>query len=384
MYEVGERPSALKLKLKCNAIRRTQFPFTVEVTKCAGSQAILNLGTAFNNFFRDLKKPKGMARYPEGKNKGLRDSFALWNDQFAIEGARIRIPHLGWVRLTEPLGFTGKIMEAIVKRECDRWFVAARVEAPDPELSHGAPESVVGIDLGISTHLTLSQPLPDGRTGIDNPKPRRTYTRRQRKLQRRISRQELVRRRTNAKRSKRQGRRQAQLRKLHYRIGCIRKDAIHKATTAVVKGFETIVIEDLNVSGMSKNHAMAGAVLGASFGEIRRQVAYKAKMAGGRVVVADRFFPFSKTCSNCGHVVDVLPLHVREWACPACGCVHERDINAARNLELVGRATPKPAQMPTCGDMEALAVEQSATKLPWLNCKLDRRTHVRTNQKAAL
>jgi putative transposase len=143
--------------------------------------------------------------------------------------------------------------------------------------------------------------------------------------------------------------------------------------------FETIVIEDLNVSGMSKNHALAGSVLDAAFGEIGRQLEYKTKRAGGRVVIADRFFPSSKTCSNCGHVVDALPLHVREWVCPVCGCVHDRDTNAAINLELVGRATPEPAQMPACGDMEALAVEQSATKLPWMNRKLDRRTHVRTN-----
>jgi putative transposase len=120
-------------------------------------------------------------------------------------------------------------------------------------------------------------------------------------------------------------------------------------------------------------------VLDAAFGEIRRQLAYKTKIAGGRVVIADRFFPSSKTCADCQHVVDALPLHVREWMCAVCGWVHDRDTNAAINLELVGRATPEPAQMPTCGDMEALAVEQSATKLPWMNRKLDRRTHVRTN-----
>src|ERR1700756_5638872 len=133
-YEAGERPSAYKLKIKWNEIRRSQFPFTLEVTKCAGSQAILNLGVAFGNFFRDLKKPKGVrkARYPRFKKKGVHDSFSLWNDQFAIDGTRIRIPNLGWVRLTEPLRIAGKIMGAVVKRECDRWFVSVQVEVPDP------------------------------------------------------------------------------------------------------------------------------------------------------------------------------------------------------------------------------------------------------------
>src|SRR5215470_8183199 len=109
-YEAGERPSAYKLKIKWNEIRRSQFPFTLEVTKCAGSQAILNLGVAFGNFFGDLKKPKGVrkARYPRFKKKGVHDRFSLWNDQFAIDGTRIRIPNLGWVRLTEPLRIAGK------------------------------------------------------------------------------------------------------------------------------------------------------------------------------------------------------------------------------------------------------------------------------------
>src|ERR1700741_4011321 len=312
-------------------------------------------------FYTDEDRRRGLG-FPEARKRSIaycRVSSAaqkpdLKNQRQALEQFCIS----RGIAQVEFLRIAGKIMGAVVKRECDRWFVSVQVEVPEPELPHTAPGSVVGIDLGISTHLSLSQPLPDGRTKIENPKPRRAYARRQRKLQRRISRQELVRRRANAKRSKRQGRRQAQVRKLHYRIGCIRKDAIHKATTVVASAFETIVIEDLNVSGMSKNHALAGSVLDAAFGEIRRQLAYKTKIAGGRVVIADRFFPSSKTCSDCGHVVDALPLHVREWMCPVCGCVHDRDTNAAINLELVGRATPEPAQMPTCGDMEALAVEQ--------------------------
>ena len=145
----------------------------------------------------------------------------------------------------------------------------------------------------------------------------------------------------------------------------------------VASAVATIVIEALNVSGMSKNQALAGSVLDAAFGAIRRQLESKTKT--GRVVIADRFFPSSTTCSDCGHVVDARPLHVRECMGPVCGCVHDRDTNAAINLELAGRATPEPAQMPTCADMEALAVEPSATKLPWMNRKRDRRTHVRTN-----
>ena len=369
LYDAGDKPSANKIKKQWNAIRRAKYSWSLDVTKCASGQSILNLGKAFYNFFSDLKKPKKERHfgYPTFKKRGAHDSFALWNDQFAIAGERIRIPNLGWVRLREPPRFDGKIMGAVVSRAGNRWVVSIQVEIADEFAAHAAPGSVVGIDLGISTLLTLSRPLADGRIKIDNPKPRRAYMKRQKKLQRRISRQELLRRKAHAKRSNRQSKRQAQLRQLHYRVACIRKDAIHKATSAVADQFETIVIEDLNVSGMSKNHALAGAVLDAAFAEIRRQFEYKTILRSGRVAVADRWFPSSKTCSCCGHIVDKLPLSVRSWTCQNCGSVHDRDENASINLELlVGQAMPEPAMgspSPTHGEIAALAMSQGMVKL---------------------
>ncbi len=384
-YESGDKPSANKIKKQWNAIRRTDYPWSLEVTKCASGQAIMNLGKAFSNFFSGLKKGKDERKsfYPKFKRKGVKDSFALWNDQFAVDGERIRIPNLGWVRLREPLRFDGKIMGAVVSRAGNRWVISIQVEIADDFAAHAAPGSVVGIDLGISTLLTLSRPLADGRTKIDNPKPRRAYMKRQKKLQRRISRQDLLRRRTNAKRSNRQSRRQDELRKLHYRVTCIRKDAIHKATSAIVDQFETIVIEDLNVSGMSKNHALAGAVLDAAFAEIRRQFQYKTILRSGRVVVADRWFPSSKACSCCGCIVDKLPLSVRSWTCPHCGAVHDRDGNAATNLELlVGQAMPEPAiddLLPAHGEIAALATPSGMVKLRSGNRELNPCSLLSTN-----
>ncbi|UNC16135.1 IS200/IS605 family element transposase accessory protein TnpB (plasmid) [Acidiphilium multivorum] len=395
LYEAGGKPSATKLKAQWNAVRRTEFPWSCDVTKCASGQAIMNLGTAFGNFFRDLKKPKGQrkAGYPKFKKKGQHDSFALWNDQFEAHGCRerfgkdrgeIRIPNLGWVRMREPLRIGGRILGAVVSREAGRWFVAIQCEMPDAEAAHPAPGSVVGVDLGISALMALSRQLLDGRTKIENPKSLRKAMRRVKKLSRRISRQEEARKKRAAKTSRRMRNRRAQLAKLHGRVANIRRDAIHKATTAVASTFETIVLEDLNVAGMGKNHALAGSVSDAAFGEIRRQFEYKARMRGGHVHVADRFFPSSKTCSACGCVVDKLPLSARSWACAECGTVHDRDENAAINLEhlVVGPAWAEPSPgnpAATLGEIAALAASQEAVKLRSVNRELNPCAHVRTN-----
>lgn len=368
MHAAGEKPSAAKIKAAWNAHRKADLPWSFEVTKCASGQAIADLGTAFANFFRDLKKPKGQrrARFPRFKSKRSDNGFALWNDQFEIQGDRIRIPRLGWVRMREPLRFSGKIMGARIARIGTRWHVSVQVEVEDTALEM-APGGVAGVDLGVASLMTLSRPLADGRTKIANPGARRALLKRQRKLARRISRQELRRRKTNAKTSRRQRIRQDALRKLHYRAACVRKDAIHKATTALAASFSTIVLEDLNVAGMTKNHRLAGSVLDASFREVRRQLEYKTAMRGGRVVLADRFFPSSKLCSGCGRRLDKLPLAKREWTCPGCGEVHCRDGNAAMNLELVVRLTePEPSPgvpAATRGEIGALVRPQGRVKL---------------------
>jgi putative transposase len=160
------------------------------------------------------------------------------------------------------------------------------------------------------------------------------------------------------------------MRKLNWRATSIRNDVIHKATSLISKNFATIVLEDLNVSGMAKNHSLAGAVLDAAFYEIRRQFEYKAAMRGGRIIIANRYFPSSKTCSACAHVLDTLPLRKREWSCPECGTVHDRDANAALNLQLVGAASPEPLATATRGEMKALAASQDAVKLSSANREL--------------
>ena len=348
------KPSQAALRRQLNAIKREQFPWMLEVTKNAPQMAIMQLGQAFQNFFA------GRAKYPQFRKKGVHDRFTVSNDQFAVDGSRIRIPNLGWVRMRETLRFTGKIMSATVSRVADRWFVSLTVDTPDashlpPAENQGSRsdtslsaqgKDVVGVDLGVSALATLST----GEPPIPGPKAHKALLDRLRRLSRGLSRK--VKGSANRRKAK------ARLAKLHARIAAIRSDALHKLTTDLTRRFHTIGIEDLNVRGMMRNRHLARSIADMSFFEFRRQLAYKAAMRGGRVVVADRWFASSKMCSACGHALETLPLSVREWACPVCGVVHDRDVNAAINLKNMAVSSTVSA----CGEEGAGRARKSAVK----------------------
>ncbi|CAG2140263.1 IS607 family transposase ISCARN56 [Cupriavidus yeoncheonensis] len=328
------RPSQHSLRRQLNAIKREQFPWMLEVTKNAPQMAIIQLGQAFQNFFA------GRARYPRFRKKGVHDRFTLTNDQFSLDGSRIRIPNLGWVRMRETLRFAGKIMSATVSRVADRWFVSIAVDSPDSShLPKAENQGAVGVDLGVSTLATLS-------TGekVTGPKAHTALLHRLRRLSRSLSRKQ--------KGSANRRKAKARLAKLHARIAAMRSDALHQLTTDLTRRFHTIGIEDLNVSGMLGNRRLARSIADMSFFEFRRQLDYKAAMRGGQVVVADRFFASSKTCSACGHKLDELALSIRQWSCPACGTTHDRDVNAATNLKFMAVSPTVSA----CGEKALAAV----------------------------
>ena len=310
------KPTQAALRRLLNAIKREQFPWMLEVTKNAPQMAIIQLGEAFKNFFA------GRARYPQFRKKGVNDRFSLTNDQFSIDGSRIRIPNLGWVRMRESLRFAGKVMSATLSRQADRWFVSITVDTQD--LSHlpkAENQGAVGVDLGVSALATLST----GEPPIPGPKAHTALLKRLQRLSRSLSRKE--------KGSQNRKKAKAKLAKLHARISNIRKDALHQLTTDLTRRFHTIGIEDLNIKGMMSNRHLARSIADMSFFEFRRQLEYKTEMRGGIVVVADRWFASSKTCSNCGDKLESLSLSVRQWTCPACGKNHDRDVNAAINLK---------------------------------------------------
>ncbi len=327
MYQAGERPTVFKLKKKFNTIKRDQFPWALEVTKCAPEGVFMNLGKAFKNFFN------GTAKYPRFKKKGRRDSFYLANDKFRVEGKCIRIPKLGWVKMQEVLRFSGKILSAVVSRVGGKWFVSISVELeqlPPPCKSHAS----VGVDLGIQTLATLS----NGKTW-DNPRALKVHERRLKQLQRQLGKKQIG--------SKNRRKARLKLAKQYENIVNIRRDAAHKLTSSLVSHFDIISIEDLYVNGMLKNHRLAKHLADAAFGKIRRQLMYKSALYGNTLNIIDRFFPSSKQCSHCGSINTELTLTDRTYVCKECGMKTDRDVNAAINIDKVGRAHPEPID--ACG-----------------------------------
>ena len=333
------KPSQAALRRQLNAIKREQFPWMLEVTKNAPQMAIIQLGEAFKNFFA------GRAKYPKFRKKGAHDRFTLTNDLFSVEGSRIRIPKLGWVRMRESLRFAGKIMSATISRVADRWFVSIVVDTEDPPKRKAENQGIVGVDLGVSALATLST----GET-ITGPKPHKALLDRLRRLSRNLSRKQ--------KGSRNRQKAKAKLARLHARIANIRADALHKLTSDLTSRFHTIGIENLNVRGMMRNRHLARSIADMGFSEFRRQLEYKAAMRGGQVVVADRWFPSSKTCSACGSVQEAMPLSVRQWICPDCGTRHDRDLNAAINLKNMAVSSTVTA----CGEEGAGRARKSAVK----------------------
>jgi putative transposase len=334
------KPSQMAMRRALNAIKKEAFPWMLEVTKNAPQMAIIQLGAAFQNFFA------GRAKYPKFRKKGVHDRFSLSNDQFSVEGSRIRIPHLGWVRMREALRFAGKIMSATVSRVADKWFVSITVDTTEqPVPTQAKNQGAVGVDLGVSALATLS-------TGesIPGSKAHKTLLCKLQRLSKSLSRK--------VKGSSNRHKAKLKLARLHARISNIRKDSLHQLTTDLTRRFHTIGIEDLNVSGMVKNRHLARAVSDMGFFEFRRQLEYKAAQRGGLVVVADRWYPSSKTCSHCGHKLDELPLSVREWTCPSCHTTHDRDVNAAINL----RNMAVSSTVSVCGEDGSGSVRKNRVK----------------------
>ena len=336
-YRCGPRPSEASLRRQLNAIKATDFPWMLEVTKNAPQQAIKNVGTAFKNFF------EGRAKYPKFKKKGKsNDSFRADNgpdkqhpNAVEVDGRRVKLPVIGWIKMREKLRFEGKIKSAVVSRTADRWFISLSVEVDYvPPVREN--QTVGGVDLGVKVLATMS----DGtvRTKIEGPKALRKNLKRLRRLSRAHSRK--------AKKSANRRKSAAKLGRLHARIANIRKDATHKATTEIVRKFSVVGIEDLNVRGMLKNSKLSRCVADVGLFEFRRELEYKAPMQSSQIVLAGRWYASTKTCFACKMINAKVVLGMDEWACDGCGVVHERDGNAADNLSFVAGSSLATASLP--------------------------------------
>jgi putative transposase len=249
------------------------------------------------------------------------------------------LPRIGTVRLKEknrlPVGI--KVSSVTCSELAGHWFVSLKCETEACNIKIGT--GIIGIDLGIKSLAVTS----DGRV-YENPKALRNNLKKLARLQRRLSRQ--IKGSNNRKKTK------LKLSRLYYKISNIRKDALHKATSAIVKAKakpETIVLENLNVSGMMKNRKLSQAISDVGFFEFRRMIEYKSKWNGITVQVASTFFPSSRLCNVCGTKNEDLKLSDRVWVCGNCGSVLDRDLNAAINLANLVTTTVSSAGSNACG-----------------------------------
>lgn len=328
-YKAGEKsPSAIDLHRELNALKQTEYPWMYEVSKCAPQEALRDLDTAYKNFFRKAKlkaqgKYRGKLGFPKFKKKSKAIGSFRLTGSIKVFSHAVQLPRIGTVRLHEQdyIPTNAKILSATVSEQAGRWFVSIQVEEEQVKPALTAT-TALGVDLGIKTLATCS----DG-TVFANPRALKHAQKKLRRLEKQKSRRK--------KGSKNRAKTRQAIAKTHARIAFIRKDASHKLTSYLVKNHALVAIEDLHVAGMLKNHCLAQAVADSNFGEIRRQLEYKAEWHGTQIVTIDRFYPSSKTCSSCGYVKPELSLGERTFICEDCGMVIDRDLNAAINLRSV-------------------------------------------------
>ena len=307
-------------------ILKNELPWIREVSKCCGSIALRNLEYAFKRFF---SKKSG---YPKFKKRGQKDSFTLDSEIYLFSNM-VQLPKLGKVRLKQKnypcQEGRIKLTQATVSRQADRWFVSFFIkedmELPKPSAIEDIKENdILGVDLGIK-ELGITS---DGQT-FKNPKAYKKYLRKIKRLQRKVSKKK--------KGSNNKKKAILRLSKVHMKVGNIRKDTIQKMTTSLIESKpKMIVMETLKPKNMSKNHKLAGAILDSAFGMIKQTLKYKCEWNGIHLVQVHQFYASSKFCSECGYKHKDLKLSDREWSCSNCGAEHDRDVNAAKNLQYYG------------------------------------------------
>jgi putative transposase len=329
--------SAVDLHKMWNAQKKTDpaLGWWAENSKCAYQEAFRDLDRALKDFVKSKKGRRKGRRlgFPKVKKRGrCKDSFRFSTGAIGCAGSTVTLPRLGLIRTYESTrklasrveSGTARIVSATVSRTAQRWFVSFTVEADRaiPQ-RHARPRSAIGIDLGVRTLLTGVDDQ-DRVVEVQGPKALRSSLRKLRHASRAHSRKQQG--SANRRRSA------ARLARIHARVADIRADALHKATTSLATRYQTVVAEDLNVTGMLANRTLARAVADQGFAAARRMLGYKTAWTGGRLVLADRWYPSSKTCSACGWRKPSLTLTDRTFTCQACALVIDRDQNAARNL----------------------------------------------------
>lgn len=302
--------------------KKGELTFLNEVPNCPLQQALRNLDKAFKLFW--AKK----SCYPIFKKKKYGGSATFTRATFKLSAMGVK-----FMRIDDPvrIQWSRAIPDGAIPStatisldSANRWHISIMCDdatiKPLEKL-----ETSVGVDLGLTSLATFSSGEK-----IPNPRWAAREAKRLATLARRFSRKKAG--------SKNRNKARIMLAKLHARVGDRRKDFLHKLSTRLVRENQVIAVETLNIRGMKKNRMLARAVSDAGWSTFGLFLQYKCEWYGRTFVKIDRFYPSSKTCSSCGHVVERLPLNIREWECPACKTKHDRDINAARNILTAGLA----------------------------------------------
>ena len=326
-------PSAIDLHKWLVALVKSKHPWYYEVSKTAPQYALMHLREAWKKCFQKR------AGVPKFKKKGRNDSFTLEGTIKIISSNKIQVPVIGVLKTYErlPNGIMPKTVT--ISRQADKWFISFLLEV-EPKCTPKAID-IVGVDLGILNLATLS-------TTEVFPGVKKT-----RQLLKQLAHLQWSHRHKQLG-SKNWLKAKTKIARLHSQIANIRRDYLHKLTTHLAKNHGVVVIEDLNVSGMLANGKLAQAIADGSFYEFKRQLEYKCQLYCSKLIVVSRWFPSSKTCHCCGEVKEFLSLSERIFQCEKCGWRGDRDLNAALNLERVGRAAP-----------EFTPADQVASRLPW-------------------
>jgi putative transposase len=315
--------------------RDPDLKFLNEVSASPLQQALRHQHTAFTAFYQKR------ARYPRFKSRRGRQSATYTRAAFRMRSGELRL-----AKMSTPLRFVwtwpavdpamlDPTSVTVTRDPADRWFVTFHADVPDPAPLPAAGQDA-GVDVGLAHFATLS-------TGekVPHPKDWERHEKGLKRWQRRLAR--------CRRGSKNRAKARVKVARAHARVADARRDFLHKASTGLVRRFDVIAVEDLNVSGMVRNRSLARAISCTGWAEFRTMLGYKAERCGRTVVAVNRWYPSSKTCSACGHLLAELSLSTRHWTCPSCGTRHDRDINAAKNILAAGLAAGAGNGADACG-----------------------------------
>ena len=338
-------------------LKQAECTWLYEVSSSALNGSLKDLDGAFKHFFRRIKLAKKgqlpageTLGFPKIRARGVKNSFRVSDASVHIEATRIKLPKIGWVRLKESeyIPTDSNIKNVTVSEHAGHWFVSVQVEEIIDDNNNISNSEILAIHIGIRQRITCSNGLI-----IDKLLPYQKAEKKLKRLQKKLSRRK--------KGSKNRNKARQAVNKLHYNIANIRKDANHKATTEIISQSPgVIIIEDWSNKKMMMEGKYAKGIADTAFYELRRQLEYKSEWAGIKVILVERGFPSSKTCSECGFLHKEFKLSELIFKCPSCGTKIDRELNAVKNvrqqgleqlqLEKVDMSTGAQPESNACGE----------------------------------